>query len=278
MPRFDKRSSNILQQLRTRKENFNLCSRRVWSAVEKRVPPKKPPSLPPGYIFYLSLMHTSANETTWKSPHRPCYTVSARARNSSICSRGAIRGPIKTIARRSRCLRFHYIELYLVPDKGIVLTRSLGGEKRLISHGRNYHTYGKKRINRVNQLRASTSITQRVFFALHPIIRNGNNSNNNGNNDNNNNVGRARNDGAVTRRHYARFTGGDAFKFRSFMLFRFWNGLIEWPSLRFLVKRGCIGSSVDLCVIGCFSPPLFCLYLSRGIWISVFYSCLYSIY
>lgn len=100
MPRFDKRSSNILQQLRTRKENFNLCSRRVWSAVEKRVPPKKPPSLPPGYIFYLSLMHTSANETTWKSPHRPCYTVSARARNSSICSRGAIRGQIKTIARR----------------------------------------------------------------------------------------------------------------------------------------------------------------------------------
>lgn len=69
------------------------CGLRSRSAYHQRNPP-------PGYIFYLSLMHTSANETTWKSPHRPCYTVSARARNSSICSRGAIRGPIKTIARR----------------------------------------------------------------------------------------------------------------------------------------------------------------------------------
>lgn len=40
--------------------------------------------------------------------------------------------------------------------------------------------------------------TQRVFFASR-IVRNGN--------DNDNNRRRARNDGAVTRRHYARFTG-----------------------------------------------------------------------
>lgn len=56
MPHFDKRSSNILAAA-TRKENFNLCSRRVWSAVEKRVP-KKPRS----WIYILPVVDAHVSE------------------------------------------------------------------------------------------------------------------------------------------------------------------------------------------------------------------------
>lgn len=187
-----------------------------------------------------------------------------RARNSSICSRGAIRGPIKTIPPTGPLLPTLSLHRIILGVRQGNRFNPFPREKRLISHGRNYHTYGKKRINRVNQLCASTSITQRVLFALR-IIRNGNNNNNN------NNIGRARNDGAVTRCHYARFIR--AMGWNSFlMLFRFWNGLIEWPSLCFLVKwrRDCADSSVDLCVSVFLLP--YCLYLPRGIWIFVFYS------
>lgn len=103
-----------------------------------------------------------------------------RARNSSICSRGAIRGPIKTIPPTGPLLPTLSLHRIILGVRQGNRFNPFPREKRLISHGRNYHTYGKKRINRVNQLCASTSITQRVFFALR-IIRNGNNNNNNNN-------------------------------------------------------------------------------------------------
>lgn len=155
-------------------------------------------------------------------------------------------------------------------DKGIVLTRSLEG--KTVNRPRvklPYVRYGKSGstvlTNCAHQLPLRNVYFSRygsfevgiiiIMMMIIMITRGG-----------------MRNDGAVTRRHYARFTG--AMRWNSFlMLFRFWNGLIEWPSLCFLVKwrRDCTGSSVDLCVSLSLHPLLFVPFL-RNFDISVFYS------
>lgn len=68
-----------------------------------------------------------------------------RARNSSICSRGAIRGPIKTIPPTGPLLPTLSLHRIILGVRQGNRFNPFPREKRLISHGRNYHTYGKKR-------------------------------------------------------------------------------------------------------------------------------------